>query len=168
MDRDMDGDCVVVTVTETTVVDREGKSKTEQTVTTRGYVDDGGRIETKKSVLDEQARARSKTQKKKDGNAVIEDESNHPPRPPPLSPPSSFPFPHSMMMMMMRNIMPIQPAAVVVVEKPPTSPPEVAVIATDCLLGMSITDTSSMDPTGHTAPVTKRKPTPKSSLSKRK
>ena len=59
--------------------------------------------------------------------------------------------------------MPVQPAAVVVVEKTPTSPLEVAVIATDCLLGMSITDTPSMDPTGHTAPVTKRKPTPKSS-----
>ncbi|KAL9180909.1 hypothetical protein ACHAXT_009714 [Thalassiosira profunda] len=128
MDRDEEGRRVVTTVTKTTIVDNKGQKRTE-TVTTKKHVDEGGRVETKKVVEGEGTTETS-------GSGVGQ-------RPMPGSP----------------SMAPASPPASLEVAAPEAvpGPAEVAVIATDCLLGVSVADAAIADPTGGaaTAPVKK-------------
>ena len=145
MERDDEGKRVVTTVTKTTVVDGEGKRRTE-VVTTKKFVDEGNRVETKKVVQEQgdgsggreggnkstlrrsERRAGEKSGKDKDGIAngsmpSMDDlMGGHPHHP------------------MMPSMMAAQASG------QPTSPAEVSAISTDCLLGVSISDTPTGDP----------------------
>mmetsp|Transcript_3705 Transcript_3705/g.8326 ORF Transcript_3705/g.8326 Transcript_3705/m.8326 type:complete len:595 (+) Transcript_3705:114-1898(+) len=116
--RDGNGKRVVTTVTETVTVDDNGKRKTETETTVR-HLDDGGRVETKKEVHAE------------DGDDVGNgDELKNSSRAPRVAP--SAPM--------------FGPPAIVAPAGPPTSPPEVAVIDTETLFGVAITDAAGQHP----------------------
>jgi len=112
----------VVTTVTNTTIVDGDGKRRTETVTTQRHVDDGGRVETTKVVHGDDASA----------------EQDHPP----VVPPPPFPF--------------LRPALmrpdVVISSEEPTSPPEVAVIATDCLLGVSISDSASTDPDSFVVP----------------
>ncbi len=114
--RDENGKRVVTTVTETVTVDDHGKRKTEIETTVR-HLDEGGRVETKKEVRHEDG----------GGNG---NESTHAPKAPRVAP--SAPT--------------FGPPAIVAPAGPPITPPEVAVIDTETLFGVAITDAAGQHP----------------------
>ncbi|KAL7432578.1 hypothetical protein ACHAXH_006155, partial [Discostella pseudostelligera] len=118
----------VVTTVTNTTIVDGDGKRRTETVTTQRHVDDGGRVETTKVVHGDDASA----------------EQDHPP----VIPPPPFPF--------------LRPASmrpdVVLPSDEPTSPPEVAVIATDCLLGVSISDSASTDPDSFVVPSSSSSP----------
>eukprot|EP00579_Thalassiosira_antarctica_P031735 CAMPEP_0201995378 /NCGR_PEP_ID=MMETSP0905-20130828/2844_1 /ASSEMBLY_ACC=CAM_ASM_000554 /TAXON_ID=420261 /ORGANISM="Thalassiosira antarctica, Strain CCMP982" /LENGTH=626 /DNA_ID=CAMNT_0048550469 /DNA_START=34 /DNA_END=1911 /DNA_ORIENTATION=- len=142
MDRDENGKRVVTTVTKKTMVNGEGKRKT-MTLTVERHVDDGGRVVTKKEVqIDGKDVDQIEVGTNPSGNDAIrsvldggtnngsDKMANRPPHP------MLSPFHHPL----------------VVAASEPTSPAEVAVIATDCLFGVSVSDSSSTDPESTVVP----------------
>lgn len=140
MTRDEHGKRVATTVTKTTVVDGDGKIRTE-TETTIRHLDEGGRVETKKVVHVDggDGEDTSSTTTSPNRNGKNDDDaqtiqrggvraahfhSNMPPSPP------FFPSP---------------PGAIIDTSAP-ASPPQVAEIATDLRLGLAVTDSTSTDP----------------------
>lgn len=136
MERDEEGKRVVKTIQTTTIINN-GKKSTE-VVTTERHVDDGGRVETKKVVTsDDDGIGGGSGEKKKQGDHPLNgltprewiDQKRHAAgfTRPSFSPSSA-------------------PAVGATQEQVPSSPAEVAVIATDCLLGVSISDSVADDP----------------------
>ncbi|KAL7541131.1 hypothetical protein ACHAXR_012044 [Thalassiosira sp. AJA248-18] len=139
MDRDENGKRVVTTVTTTTTVDNDGNRRTE-TVTKERHLDDGGRVETTKLVQDDGDKKESSGNTRGGAtNANSSSPTNHASNQHhPLSPPRQSPFHNP----------PVSPAMAIKAasSEPPTTPTEVAVIATDCLLGVSVSDSITGDP----------------------
>ena len=135
MDRDEGGKRVVTTVSTTTTVASGGRRTTE-VVTTQRHVDDGGRVETTKTVRtdgtpDGQEAASDASRAVGNGReGVAAARDNHDASPRPATPRPS-PFHHG-------------PAAIQA--SAPAGPAEVAVIATDCLLGVSVSDAAAVEP----------------------
>ena len=126
----------IVTTVTNTTIVDGDGKRRTETVTTKRHVDDGGRVETKKVTHGDDATT----------------EQDHPP----VIPPLPFPF--------------LSPASirpdVVISSEEPTSPPEVAVIATDCLLGLSVSDSASTDPDSFVVPSSSSPSTGNNSKSK--
>jgi len=149
MERDEEGKRVVKTIQTTTIINN-GKKRTE-VVTTERHVDDGGRVETKKVVTsdDDNNDGGSIGEKKKKKKRID---------------PTSDPLPKGASRVDQKKrpnwpterVTPSELAASVPAkalvgatyaqEQASSSPAEVAVIATDCLLGVSISDSASEDP----------------------
>ncbi len=126
----------IVTTVTNTTIVDGDGKRRTETVTTKRHVDDGGRVETTKVTHGDDA-------------TVGQDH-------PPVIPPPPFPF--------------LRPASmrpdVVISSEEPTSPPEVAVIATDCLLGLSVSDSASTDPDSFVVPSSSSPSTGNNSKSK--
>lgn len=143
MTRDENGKRVATTITKTTVVDAEGKKRTETETTVR-HLDEGGRVETKKVVhVDGGGESSSSsttaaTPNQKDGrnNDARKPQQQSTPHHPHHMPPPYFGSP---------------PGAIIDSSVPP-SPPQVCQLATDLRLGLGVTDGTSADPDNPNAP----------------
>jgi len=147
MERDEEGKRVVKTIQTTTVINN-GKKRTE-VVTTERHVDDGGRVETKKVVTSDDDN---------DGGGSSVGEKKKKPRPKKV-----FPTEHVTASELAGRGFVRPPHAQ---EQASSSPAEVAVIATDCLLGVSISDSASEDPDSALPPSKNNKSTSKKNDSK--
>lgn len=122
--RDEHGKRVVTTVTETTIVDADGKRRTEAETTVR-HLDEGGRVETKKVVHTEGGDKKNTANKTDSGN----NKGEMPNRP--MVAPSAPGFTHPL---------------VVATADANSTPFEVAVIDTETLFGVAITDSEGEGP----------------------
>jgi hypothetical protein len=118
--RDENGKRIMTTVKKTVVVDDEGKRRTE-TETVIRHLDDGGRIEKKKEIHDERQDAARAVESTTANRSSDEQRPSHAPS--------------------------MTPQIAVPTNEPP-KPPQVAMIAPTCRLGIAVTDTKmdSRDP----------------------